>query len=100
MTVGELLELLEDFPEDAEVRLAHQPSWPFEYSIETVADSAGEQTSCSECGIDWDEHDEEGCDEKRPELPDLIDEPPVVYIAEGEQIGYLPGSAARALGWK
>jgi hypothetical protein len=34
MTVGELLELLEDFPEDAEVRLAHQPSWPFEYSIE------------------------------------------------------------------
>ena len=91
MTVGELLELLEDFPEDAEVRLAHQPSWPFEYSIETVADSAGEQTSCSECGIDWDEHDEECCDEKRPD---------VVYIAEGEQIGYLPGAAARALGWK
>lgn len=33
MTVGELIEMLQDFDEEAEVRLAEQPSWPFEYSI-------------------------------------------------------------------
>jgi hypothetical protein len=33
MTVAELIELLEDLPADAEVRLATQPSWPMEYSL-------------------------------------------------------------------
>lgn len=36
MKVYELLELLEDLPEDAEIKLAEQPSWPFEYSISGV----------------------------------------------------------------
>lgn len=33
MRVAELMELLEGMPEDAEVRLAQQPRWVFEYSI-------------------------------------------------------------------
>ena len=40
MTVGQLLEALQDIAEehgeDVEVRLAHQPQWAFEYSIGEV----------------------------------------------------------------
>ena len=36
MTVAELMELLEQFDPHMEVRLAEQPKWPFEYSIEDV----------------------------------------------------------------
>ena len=36
MLVRELIEMLEDCDEHAEVRLAHQPSWPFEYSIDSA----------------------------------------------------------------
>ncbi len=32
MTVGELIEYLEDFGPEAEVRLAQQPQWAFEYT--------------------------------------------------------------------
>lgn len=37
MTVGELIEYLEDFDPEAEVRLAEQPQWAFEYSVGEVA---------------------------------------------------------------
>ena len=33
MTVGELIQELKYMDEDATVRFASQPSWPFEYSI-------------------------------------------------------------------
>lgn len=33
MNVIELIEALSEFPEDAEVRLATQPAWPFEHSV-------------------------------------------------------------------
>jgi len=33
MTVSELIQELEYLPQDAEVTLAMQPSWPMEYSI-------------------------------------------------------------------
>lgn len=36
MNVGELIELLSNYEDDLEVRLATQPSWPFEYSITDV----------------------------------------------------------------
>jgi hypothetical protein len=36
MTVGELKEYLENFDDEAEVRIMSQPSWPFEYSIDSV----------------------------------------------------------------
>jgi hypothetical protein len=64
-TVGELIAALEAFDEEAPVRLAFQPSWPFEHDCgQVAADSGG-----------------------------------TVWIAEGDQIGYLPGVARQALGW-
>lgn len=36
MTVGRMIELLSEFPEDATLNLMHQESWPFEYSISGV----------------------------------------------------------------
>lgn len=35
LTVGELIELLQEQDSDKEVRLAMQPSWPFEYSVKS-----------------------------------------------------------------
>ena len=96
MKVSELLELLEDMPEDAEVRLAHQPSWPFEYSIDQVVEVDGKSDHCTECGYQWPVHAEKGCDETEP---DDTDEPSIVYLAEGEQLGYLSGFATEAVGW-
>lgn len=69
MTVRELIELLEDYPDDYEVRLMTQPSWPFENSIAGVI-------STSEMDNE-DEKDE-------PTDPDAD----VVYITEGGQLGY------------
>lgn len=83
MTVRELINLLEDYDEHAEVRIAHQPRWPFEYSI-------GDVVACD--GGDDDERDDEDAAGE--------DGPPVVYIGEGDQLGYLPGAAARELGWR
>jgi hypothetical protein len=37
MTVRQLKELLEEFDDDAEVRIMSQPSWPFEYTIQGIA---------------------------------------------------------------
>ena len=68
MTVTELKNLLEDLEmqghEDAEVRLAMQPSWPMEYSINGNASR----------------------------FSDVVND--VVYLFEGSQIGYLPSEAA------
>ena len=97
MQVRELIEFLEDMPEDAEVRLAHQPSYPFEYSIGDVVEVSGHGQSCPECDTDWDVHVDQGCDEP---VPEDDDEPSVVYIAEKSQLGYLSGHASRELGWR
>ena len=82
MTVGELKEMLEDLDDDMEVRLAHQPSWPFEYSI-----SNGQVVDVNEP----DEDDEEA-EEKEPRE--------ILYLIEGSQLGYLPGIVSQAIGWK
>lgn len=74
MTIRDLIERLEDFADDfgddIEVRLAQQPRWAFEYSIGNIA-----------------------------AVEDLQDSDPIIYIGEGQQLGYLPGDAARELGW-
>jgi hypothetical protein len=36
MKVGELIDMLSDYDDAAEVRLMTQPSWPFEHSISGV----------------------------------------------------------------
>lgn len=72
-TVGDLIAALEDYDEDTPVRFAHQPSWPFEYTIaDVVTTDAAVEGEPAE---------------------------PVVWLAEGTQVGYLPGHAAEALGW-
>ena len=39
MTVGELMGLLEDQPEDAVVRIVHQQSWPLQEVVGGIANS-------------------------------------------------------------
>jgi hypothetical protein len=65
-TVGELIAELEQYHEDTPVRIAEQPSYPFEHSIGGVGEA------------------------------DLTGGP-VVYIAAGKQLGYLPQAAADVL---
>jgi len=73
MTVGELIQELKYMDEDATVRFASQPSWPFEYSIYGVI-----QTT----------------------IKDSRDnEEDIVYLEEGRQVGYLPSEAKEELGW-
>ena len=73
MTVGELIQELKYMDEDATVRFASQPNWPFEYSIYGVV-----QTT----------------------VKDIRDnEEDIVYLEEGEQVGYLPKEAKDELGW-
>lgn len=74
MTVGDLIAVLEEMPQEAEVFLAMQPSYPFEYDIADVVEIAPDTTS-----KDFD--------------------PGRVYLAEGRQTRYLPGDARDELGW-
>ena len=78
MTAKELIEELEfaisiNGGDDVEVRTAQQPSWAFEYSIDSAVT------------VDV-ENDEEKMEK-------------VVYLAEGSQLGYLDELASSELGW-
>ncbi len=73
MTVRELIEELRLADQDATVRFASQPSWPFEYSIYGVV-----QTTVK----DREDNEQE-----------------MVYLEEGRQVGYLPSEAKEELGW-
>ena len=72
MTVRELIEELKYMDEDATVRFASQPSWPFEYSISGVV-----QTT-----VNYNDNERD-----------------MVYLEEGRQVGYLPSEAKEELGW-
>lgn len=70
MTAADLIEILEDLDPSTEVRLAMQPSWPFEYSIApnyAITDREGEEQ--------------------------------IFYLAEDRQLDYLPGDISLQLGW-
>ena len=82
MTVGELKAILDNLDDDSEIRLAMQPSWPFEYDISDVIPV----------------EDEDATDE---EIETFNGSPcDIVYLVEGRQIGYLPGHVSRELGWR
>lgn len=94
MTVGELKNLLDGLDDDIEVRFASQPSWPFEYSIEGVY-VVEDPTAPVDDGDD----DEDGSVELKTSIGQDDEVETVVYLAEGRQLGYLPGRAVRELGW-
>ena len=75
MTVQELIMELEAMNPDSEVRLAMQPQYPFEYSIGGVVEVGPDGDP--DADFDYDTRDYE--------------QPPVVYLSEGSQLGYLPG---------
>ena len=61
MNARGLIEWLDDPDPNCEVRIAVQPSWPFEHSLETLVDNDAER--------------------------DETDEAPVVWLAVGDQAG-------------
>lgn len=69
MTVQELIDSLDKYDPDTEVRLAMQPTWPFEYSIKGV---------CSSMDVPGEDGEEISTE----------DETEIVYIAEGSQLAY------------
>lgn len=79
MTVGELIEMLEEQDEEAEVKLMTQPSWPFEYTI------AGITSSREILRAQADEMDGEAADEAEAAGEE---EGEVIYLLEGTQLGY------------
>ena len=78
MTIDELIARLEDYRDeiggDVEVRLMTQQNWPFENSIYGLASGAEIN--------DYDEDDEDGGDD------DDVAEDAVLFIVEGQQLGY------------
>ena len=77
MTVQELILELQQFDQDSEVRLAMQPAWPMEYTIDGVVSIHPE--------AEYDFEEEEGTG--------------IVYLSEGSQVGYLSDEVRDELGW-
>jgi len=103
MTVGELIETLEDMKEqvgeNAQVLFASQPSWPFQYSIRDAhALTKDERRYMAEEALRAEGMDEDDIKENLDE-DELEQEEDVVYLEEGSQIGYLPGEAKDLIGW-
>ncbi len=71
MTVGDLLDLMDGYDEEVEVRFATQPSYPLEYEI-GGADSVMLDGNGTE----------------------------ILYLIEGNQLGYLPSKVTEAIGWR
>lgn len=82
MTAETLIQVLEKAcsdagldPSEVEVRLAMQPTWPMEYTIDEYPD-------IQVIGI--------GDDVKQQ----------IIHLPEGHQTGYLPGEVSESLGWR
>ena len=77
MTIDELIERLEDYRDelggDAEVRLMTQVNWPFENDIFGLA--SGEEIN-------------DEADDDDPNDDGDVEADQVVYICEGQQLGY------------
>lgn len=88
ITIRDLIDQLEslahEYGDETEVRLATQPSWPFEHAVGRV--------EAVELCEDRESDEDEALDDETCSV--------VVYIGEGSQLGYLAGDAAQALGWK
>lgn len=88
MTVAEMIEILSEFDPEAEVRLAHQPEYPFQYHV-------GEIVEVETGGVDEDGDE--------VDLGGKVESGSVVYIGEAGQVydrPYLPGVVSYELGWR
>jgi hypothetical protein len=100
MNVGDLKRALEDLDDDLEVRWASQPSWPFEWEISDVQvfdlnqDQEDENAEFEEPSVH--ENPDSAGDE---DGYDYVEPNEIVYLVEGNQIGYLPGYVKKGLGW-
>lgn len=92
MLATELIEILQDaiemHGEDLEVKLAEQPSWPFQYDIEgaVVCDKSVEEY-IDEVRMEY------GRDEAEDKIFQRIMKPPedpIIFLVEGHQECYLP----------
>ena len=82
MNVTQMIELLEDCDPEAEVWLAHQPSWPLQFTVRGVYDPAATPPECSEHGIAYVPAECGECDELTDTRHQVNG--PVVYIVEGD----------------
>ena len=79
MTKRDLINLLDDLDDDTEIRFMGQPSWPFEYSIQGAV-------------LALDLYGFQPADMGNRDLDEII------YLVEGEQLGYGCNSAWEAYG--
>lgn len=83
-TIRELIDALEEQAElvgdDAEVRIAHQPNWPLELTIARVVSSEDMARAYDPDDPDCEDQDEPGSEDDEAE--------PVVWLTEGQQLGY------------
>ena len=81
--IEELEQYRKQYP-DAEIRLASQPSWPFEYSVHIAQDiyDEGEDEEARKYGGGYfDSYNGEDSPQH------------ILYLVEGRQLRYLPGDA-------
>ena len=76
MKVCDLIEMLSDYDPECEVRIAIQPNYPMEYSIDSVIST------------DDVKDDEDYANEDCKEQSDVVEELPIVYLTEGQWISY------------
>jgi len=92
VNIRELIEQLEQMAqehgEECNVLIASQPSWPFEHEVGqlvAVQPEAEEFYETEEAALAAEAEGDE--------------RPTTIYLAEGQQIGYLVGAAQSELGW-
>jgi hypothetical protein len=101
-TVGDLVAALSDYDPETPIRWAAQPRWAMAYTIGPIActletDAGDDRSHHTSLGDDADGHTADGTANDSGD--DTDNDGPVVWLGEGQQIGYLPGVAAAALGW-
>ena len=111
MNIQELIEQLEEIAAvapNAEVRYASQPSWPFENSIREVVSWDKDtmidmEVEAIQQSLEDDGKEPMSYDDIKALAEDNLEQEgklePVVYLAEGSQIGYLPDGPKEAIGW-
>lgn len=97
MTVQELIERLEDFDPEAEVRLMTQQQWPFENAVHGMRQPLAQQQWPVENAVhgvcSGEQLAPDGPDEEPDPAAGLSDPPAPVFIVEGAQLRYGSKSA-------